>query len=170
MFRILIIAVLIAAVAPLVPYYFEKYRTAPTPAASTNELKAAQEPTVSGRRFEIAKAVNGQYMTEAELNGRFVTMLVDTGASTLALPEKVARRAGIFVQPSDFKQPVNTANGVTYAASVTVRDLKIGPIRLKNVEAMVLKDDRLGVPLLGMSALGRLEGFDISDDTLVLVQ
>jgi len=41
---------------------------------------------------------------------------------------------------------------------------------LKNVETLVLQEGLLSVPLLGMSALGRLERFDISDDTLVLVQ
>ncbi|MEP0236002.1 MAG: TIGR02281 family clan AA aspartic protease [Roseibium sp.] len=124
----------------------------------------------AGRTHKIRAADNGQYMTEARLNGRFLDMLVDTGASAVALPESQARKIGIFLQPSDYNLPVQTANGATHGARSVIRELKLGSIRLKNIDVIVLKDEALSVPLLGMSALGRLRGFDISNDTMILVQ
>jgi len=166
--RFLFLAIVMVALAPLVPKYLVPYLDA----RKQQQTGAGNTPAAQfgGRTYEIPLARNGQYMAEARLNGRSFTMLVDTGASTLALPEQVAKDIGIFLQPSDFKHRVQTANGIALAARAEVRDLRLGPIRLKNVEAMVLENDLLSVPLLGMSALGRLERFDISDDTLVLIQ
>jgi len=166
--RFLFLAIVLVALVPLVPKYLVPYlenqKQAEQRASGTRAVQAG------GRTYKIPLARNGQYMAEARLNGRSMTMLVDTGASTLALPEKVANDIGIFLKPSDFKHRVQTANGIALAARAEVRDLRLGPIRLKNVETMVLENDLLAVPLLGMSALRRLERFDISDDTLVLIQ
>ncbi len=97
-------------------------------------------------------------------------MLVDTGATQVALPLAEARKTGINLQPADFKVAVQTANGKTLAAPVTLRDVKLGAIRLKNIDALVLDDKALASPLLGMSALNQLKRFDFSNDTLVLVE
>lgn len=166
--RFLFFALVLVALAPLAPKYLVPYlETRQEPAS---EAKSPDQTGAFGRRHEIPMARNGQYMTEARLNGRAVTMLVDTGASALALPEDIANDIGIFLKPSDFKKTVQTANGVALGATVEVRDLRLGPIRLKNVEAIVLEEDLLAVPLLGMSALRQLDRFDISNDTLVLIQ
>lgn len=167
MWRLVVCVLLLAAVAPLIPEYV-------VPALEARHSgggdRTVAEDEGAARVHRIPVSRNGQYVTEGRLNGRTVTMLVDTGASKLAIPEAVANQIGIFLQPSDFNQPVRTANGRTFGAAARVRDFRLGPIRLKDVDAIVMKDGRLGVPLLGMSALGRLDRFDISDDTLVLVQ
>lgn len=171
MWRFVFLILLIAAVVPLAPDYIESWKDGRASAArSSDDVTRKEDDYTSGRTFEIPLARNGQYMTDARLNGRDVEMLVDTGASKIALSEKMARRIGIFLKPSDYRINVHTANGVTRAAPATVRELRLGSIRLKNVEAVILKDGLLSVSLLGMSALGRLERFDISNDTLVLVQ
>ena len=170
MTRYFFIILVILAVAPFVPRYLEQW-TASQSVSGGGSADARDNAEVDGfRTYEIPIARNGQYVTDARLNGRTITMLVDTGASQIALPEDVANKIGIFLQPSDYKVPVRTANGTVKAAPTTLRELRIGPIRLKNVETLVLQEGLLSVPLLGMSALGRLERFDISDDTLVLVQ
>lgn len=171
MWRFVLLILLVVAVAPLAPGYIESWNDSRASSFSDQDNATSKtEDYAGGRTLEIPLARNGQYMTDARLNGRDVEMLVDTGASKIALSEKMARRIGIFLKPSDYRINVHTANGVTRAASATVRELRLGSIRLKNVEAVVLKDGLLSVPLLGMSALGRLERFDISNDTLVLVQ
>ncbi|WP_346906830.1 TIGR02281 family clan AA aspartic protease, partial [uncultured Roseibium sp.] len=134
------------------------------------EVADSEDTDTGSKTFEIPMARNGQYVTEASLNGREVTLLVDTGASKIALPEDVARNIGIFLQPSDYNMRVTTANGIAKGAAATLRDLRLGPIRLKDVDVMVLEDGLLTTPLLGMSALGRLERFHISDNTLILEQ
>lgn len=173
MWRYFFIVLLVLAVAPFAPEYLEEWatgRSGPDAASDARSEASEEDLSGSGKSFKIPMARNGQYVTEARINGREVTMLVDTGASQIALPEDLARKIGIFLQPSDYKTPVQTANGIAKAAATNLRELRLGPIRLKNVEALVLEDGLLSTPLLGMSALGKLERFDISNDTLILVQ
>ncbi|ADZ72098.1 retropepsin-like aspartic protease family protein [Polymorphum gilvum] len=166
MVRYLVILVVLVALAPFAPGLLQDWvETAQTTAAEQERNQKA------GRRVHrIAMADNGHYLAQAELNGKDVTLLVDTGASVVALPEAVARRIGIHPRRDDYTVGVSTANGSIAAAPVTVRELKLGAIRLKDVSAVVIRDDALSVPLLGMSVLGRLQRFDISGDTMVLVQ
>lgn len=173
MWRYFFVVLIVLAAAPLAPKYLEQWathRSGQDTGTDARSQTSEDDLSGSGRSFKIPMARNGQYVTEARINGREVTMLVDTGASQIALPEDLARKIGIFLQPSDYKTPVQTANGIARAAATNLRELRLGPIRLKNVDALVLEDGLLSTPLLGMSALGKLERFDISNDTLILVQ
>lgn len=171
MLRYVLLILFLLAVAPLVPRYMDGFFPNSDDTENLSVAITEEEDAGTGsRRFEIPRAANGQYLTEARLNGRDVTMLVDTGASQIALPEDLARRIGIFPKPADYTRLVHTANGTTKAALETLRELRLGPIRLKNVDVLVLEEGLLSVPLLGMSALGRLESFNISGDTLILIQ
>jgi aspartyl protease family protein len=86
------------------------------------------------------------------------------------LPADVARASGLHPAESEFKVPVNTANGTIRAARVNLRELRLGTIRLKNVDALVLPDGALKLPLIGMSALHRLAKVDIRSGTMRLIQ
>lgn len=176
MWRYAIFIGFILALVPLVPQYFGNQNEGAgvirpkderSPGVNSGEQS---DRTVTGRRHVVQMSPNGAYMTEARVNGRTLTMLIDTGASAVALPERDARSMGIFSQPSDFRIPVKTANGIVNGASATVRDLELGDVRLKDIPALVLPDRALSTPLLGMSALNRLSRFHFSNDTLVLVQ
>ncbi len=167
MWRYVLFVLFLLAVAPLAPKLMENWHAGN---AQPEQVADSEHAGTGSRTFEIPMARNGQYVTEARLNGRDVTMLVDTGASAIVLPEGIARDIGIFLQPSDYTKPVKTANGIAKAATATLRELRLGPIRLKDVDVMVLEEGLLTTPLLGMSALGRLERFHISNDTLILEQ
>ncbi|WP_417675404.1 retropepsin-like aspartic protease family protein [Roseibium sp.] len=167
MWRYVLFVLFLLAVAPLAPKLMENWHAGN---AQPEQVADSEDAGTGSKTFEIPMARNGQYVTEARLNGRDVTMLVDTGASAIVLPEGIARDIGIFLQPSDYTKPVKTANGIAKAATATLRELRLGPIRLKDVDVMVLEEGLLTTPLLGMSALGRLERFHISDDTLILEQ
>ncbi len=97
----------------------------------------------------------GHYMTQGQINGGTVRMLVDTGASLIALPASDATRLGI-----DYKKGTvgyaNTANGVTPIYRITLNNVKVGDIQLSQVEASV-HESGLPVILLGMSFLNRTE-------------
>lgn len=170
MWRYVLFVLFLLAVAPLTPKLMESWRAGGAQPEQAEEVAGSEDAGTGSKTFEIPMARNGQYVTEARLNGRDVTMLVDTGASAIVLPEGIARDIGIFLQPSAYTKPVKTANGIAKAATATLRELRLGPIRLKDVDVMVLEEGLLTMPLLGMSALGRLERFHISDDTLILEQ
>jgi aspartyl protease family protein len=169
MSRFVVIFLVLIAVAPLVPFLAERRLGLPGTDESA-DLRAEAGAETDPRVHRISRNRQGHFIADAYLNGRAVDMLVDTGATLTALPETLAEDIGIFLTPSDFRYPVRTANGIVYAAKAVIDGVRIGSIRLSGIDAMVLKDESLGEPLLGMSVLNELERFDMSGGTLVLVQ
>jgi len=120
------------------------------------------------RVVQIRAGAHGHYFANAEINGRPVGVLVDSGASIVALSYDDAQRAGVLVRDSDFTQRVNTANGVARVAPVMLDRVSIGNITVRNVPAAVTERGSLGTSLLGMSFLGRLQRVDMRAGTLIL--
>ena len=111
---------------------------------------------------------NGHFMAKAEINGRTIQVMVDTGASAVALSHEDARKAGFRPADLDFDVPVSTANGVVKAASVTIRRIGIGGVSVEDVKGMVLPEGALTGTLLGMSFLSRLDSFEVRNGVLYL--
>lgn len=128
----------------------------------------AADNTRSNGREVFAVDQRGHVETHADIDGREMPVLVDTGASAVILRESDARRAGYSFQNADFSVPVNTANGQTHFAPITLREIELGSIRVRNVQALVGRDDELGVNLLGMSFLSRLDSFRFEGRELIL--
>lgn len=110
----------------------------------------------------------GHFETEAEVNGRSVEVMVDTGATLVALTYEDAERAGIYLKTSDFTHAVSTANGKAKIAPVKIGSISIGGITVRNVSGAVSEPGKLHRTLLGMSFLGRLSRVDMRSKTLVL--
>lgn len=98
----------------------------------------------------------GHFLTVGQVNGRSVRFLVDTGASSVALPAAIAHNAGI-----DFRKgmpvAVQTANGRALAFRIVLDTVTVGDITLYQVEALVHEGAGMEVALLGMSFLNRVE-------------
>jgi aspartyl protease family protein len=122
----------------------------------------------SNAAVEIRAGSNGHYHAEAEINGRPIAVLVDTGASMVSLTYEDAERAGIFLKPSDFTAGVATANGTARVAPITLDRVSIGDIMVRNVSGTVSERGRLSTTLLGMSFLSRLERVDMRAGVLLL--
>jgi aspartyl protease family protein len=129
---------------------------------------AAPKPATLGSVVEIEAARNGHFNTEADVNGRAIDFMIDTGATMVALSYEDAERAGILLSNSDFTQSVSTANGIARVAPVTIDRISIGDITVRNVPAAVTERGRLKTSLLGMSFLGRLSRFDMRSGRLVM--
>lgn len=122
-----------------------------------------------GRRMvELKAGAYGHFHTRAEINGRPVSVMVDTGASMVALSFEDALEAGIQVRDNDFTHRVSTANGYARMAPVMIDRVSIGDITVRNVSGAVLEAGKLSTTLLGMSFLSRLQRVDIRSGTLVL--
>ncbi len=126
--------------------------------------------SISSGSVRLKPDDRGHYVAEFKMNGKSVTALVDTGASMVAINKTTARKLGISVQPADFKYEVNTANGTIKVASAVIREIQIGRVKVRDVEAAVLDDKALDGTLLGMTFLKRLEGFSVTDGDLILKQ
>lgn len=112
--------------------------------------------------------LRGHYTVHPSVEGRTLRMVVDTGASVVALTYEDAERVGLRPAPGAFTRPMGTANGVAMAAPVRIAELKVGDIRLTFVDAVVMPRGRLGTSLLGMSFLKRLKGFEVASSRLTL--
>jgi aspartyl protease family protein len=123
-----------------------------------------------GRKAQIPADASGHFRTELRINGRKVEGLIDTGATLVALNVSTARRLGVSVPPSEFKHEVNTANGKTRAAVVTLDSIEIGRIRVDDVDAVVLDDKSLRNTLIGMNMLKQLARFEVKNDVLYIEQ
>lgn len=120
------------------------------------------------RRVEIRAGSNGHFHTTAYINGRPIDVMVDTGASMVALTWEDAHSAGIFLSDGEFKHKVSTANGVARVAAVTLDSVAIEDITVRNVRAAVAEPGKLQTTLLGMSFLGQLGRAEMSRGVLLL--
>ncbi|MEQ1611426.1 MAG: TIGR02281 family clan AA aspartic protease [Hyphomicrobiaceae bacterium] len=121
-----------------------------------------------GGMVELKASNNGHFYANADLNGRNIGVLVDTGASAVALTYEDAQRAGIHVSDSQFTGRSQTANGVGRYAPVTIDQISIGSVVVQNVQGVVLERGKSQVTLLGMSFLGKLSRTEMKNGILVL--
>jgi aspartyl protease family protein len=119
-------------------------------------------------RVTIGKAASGHFEADGIVNGAGVSFLIDTGASSIVLTMDAARAAGIQPEGLAFTFPVSTANGMAFAARVTLDEVRIGDIARKNVSAMVAEQGKLNQSLLGMSFLSSLSAYTVQQDQLIL--
>jgi aspartyl protease family protein len=124
----------------------------------------------SGGGVELRAGRAGHFETSAEVNGRSIEVLVDTGATLVALTFEDAERAGIYVKDADFTQQSQTANGLAKFAPVVLDRVSIGDITVRNVRASVAEPGRLHVTLLGMTFLSKLSRTEMRGGTLVLYE
>ena len=122
----------------------------------------------AGRVVELRAGPHGHYYTSVEINGRPVDVMVDSGASIVALTYDDAQRAGVYIRDRDYTHRVNTANGQARVAPIVLDRVSIGDITVHNVPAAVSEPGRLNKSLLGMSFLNRLSRVDMRSGILVL--
>lgn len=130
--------------------------------------KERAKSTSSGGSVTLKKNPrDGQFWTDARINNKTINLLVDTGASAVALTLDDAKRSGVRVRSLDYNIPVNTAGGQVMAARTTLKSVKVGSIKVKNVRAVVIPEG-LHVSLLGMTYLGEVRKIEVSNDEMKL--
>ncbi|TCT04597.1 TIGR02281 family clan AA aspartic protease [Aquabacter spiritensis] len=124
--------------------------------------------TGGAQTVEVARTANGDFRINAVINGVGLPMLLDTGASTIVLSQEAAAAIGLPLATLRYDVPIDTANGRTRAAAVTLERVEVGAIAERGVRALVAAPGALRGSLLGMSFLSRLEGFEVRGDRLIL--
>ena len=121
--------------------------------------------TETGQK-EVALIRNraGHYLANGEINGYPVTFLLDTGATHVSIPERVAQRIGL-----QRGQPIRaqTANGVITTYTTNLDNVSIGNIAMQDIRGGInpfMKGENI---LLGMSFLKHLT-LTQRNDTLTL--
>jgi aspartyl protease family protein len=153
--HIVILAAMVLALGMLVARMAD--RTVHAPAASSAMAAQSAPPIASNSRtVTLSRGNGGHFWAEARVDGRRLELVVDTGASQIALRASDAARLGIHPSRHDYSIPVATANGMTRAALVQLGMVEIENIVVRDVAALVHADESLGVNLLGMSFLSRV--------------
>lgn len=121
-----------------------------------------------GAEVVLQKSLGGHFVTSVDVDGVSVPMVVDTGASSVALSYEDALRIGIDPARLNFTRTILTANGRAMAAPARLRQVAIGPILRTDVEGLVVEDGKLDQSLLGMSFLSTLQSLQMQSDELRL--
>jgi aspartyl protease family protein len=120
-----------------------------------------------GGAAQLTKDNDGHFWAQANVDGKAVRFLVDTGATAVSLSMADAQRLGIDTSKLTYDYSVITADGRTRAASVKLTSVAIAGVKVHDVDALVIEKG-LENSLLGMSYLGRLSRFEATPTSLIL--
>lgn len=152
----------------------DKIRKFQEVARSTDLKHHVREPERHGKSWENIIAIHanreGHFATRAKINNEDAMLMVDTGATMVALSYETAEQIGLNISPSDFSKAARTANGISKVAHVSLDEITIGDITVSDIEAIVVEPGKLDVNLLGMNFLSKLKRFEVSGRKLLLVQ
>jgi aspartyl protease family protein len=123
---------------------------------------------VTGATVQVARARGGDFSVQVELNGKPVSMLVDTGASSVVLTQEAAKAANLPIDLLKYDVPIETASGRARAAAVVIDQIAVGGIVERRVPALVSAPGDLRTSLLGMSFLNRLRSFEVTGGRLIM--
>ena len=123
--------------------------------------------TSDRERVILAADTHGHFVSDGAINGNPVRFLVDTGATSVALPASDADRLGIDYRKGR-RGISNTAGGPVTVYRVSLDSVRLGGIELRTVDAVVIEQG-LDIALLGMSFLNRLE-MKRDGDTMTLIR
>jgi aspartyl protease family protein len=134
---------------------------APSPEASTMNVANLDDGGVQLQRNE-----NGHFYADVDINGTQVHMLVDTGASGIALSRDDARKAGIATSIGMNDVVGQGADGNVHGEYVTVDRMSLGSKTVEHMNAIVLNTG--GQSLLGQAFLAQFASVEIHGDTMTL--
>jgi len=135
------------------------FRNNPNQFVITNENANFQEIVLQPNPY-------GHYLFNGEINGKTVTFLVDTGATTTAIPAGLKDYLGLEAGPA---VSVSTANGQATAYLTRLRELKMGDILFQDVKASLNPGIRGNEILLGMNILRHMELIQRNDVLIIKI-
>jgi aspartyl protease family protein len=130
-----------------------------------NTSNSDASPSSDGS-LEIQREPNGHFYADVDINGTKVHMLIDTGATGVALSREDARSAGIATSIGMPNIVGEGADGGIHGEYVTVDQMSLGSAKAEAVPAIVLNNG--GQSLLGQSFLAKFASVEIHGDTMTL--
>lgn len=130
------------------------------------KAEATGKPVVEGRQTQIPMAADGHFWVAAQVNGRPLRFLVDSGATMTTISRDEAEAVGLAISPRR-DQFVRTGNGIIRVASARAAKLEVGGIERRDVAIQVTDGGDLNV--LGMNFLSSLRRWGVEGRWLILV-
>ncbi|HEU0099523.1 MAG TPA: TIGR02281 family clan AA aspartic protease [Allosphingosinicella sp.] len=130
-----------------------------------SEGRGEGQVVAAGRELRIRKSMDGHFWVNAELNGKKVRFLIDSGATVTSISTATAAQADI--EPGGFPTVVQTANGIVQVRRARAGRLKVGTIERRDLAVHV--SEAFGpMNVLGMNFLSSLSGWGVEGQWLVL--
>jgi aspartyl protease family protein len=137
-----------------------KFALKPSSSFAANiKLLKTMEEAVSSEAIKLDNERNSLWVN-VTVNGKHKQrMIVDSGANTISLPEKMIRDMGIEGLSTGVPIRVSLADGsVVPATLIKLASIRVGKFTVENVECCVLgREAPDAPPLLGMSFLGQFK-------------
>jgi aspartyl protease family protein len=125
-----------------------------------------EDETANADGLVLHRQWDGHFYADTQINGTTIHMLVDTGATGIALTRDDARKAGIGISIGMPNVVGEGAGGAVKGEYVTLDRVNLGGESAESMPAIVL--DGGGQSLLGQSFLSRFASVEIKGDTMVL--
>ena len=110
---------------------------------------------------------DGHFYADVEVDGVTVQMLVDTGATTIALTGEDAEALGIEWEEAAVKPVARGASGDVNGVRTRIARVQLGDLEVEDVEAIVVPEG-LGISLLGQSFLSQIQRVQMDGDKMTL--
>ena len=123
--------------------------------ASQVRIGATEALATAASEIVLTAGVGGHFTTDGQINGKAVSFMVDTGATSIAMGQTDADRIGLSYKnaPRGF---TDTANGRVPISVVTLSSVRVGDIEVANVQAVIMPISMSHI-LLGNSFLTRFQ-------------
>jgi aspartyl protease family protein len=129
--------------------------------------RASSIPDRNGGQVQLEREGDSHFYANVAINGRTVRMMVDSGASIIALTRADAEAVGINVEDLPEMGSANTAGGVVPLRPVELDRVGIEGVEVVGVQAAVIDAD-MPASLLGQSYLSRLQSVRVEGDVMTL--
>jgi aspartyl protease family protein len=116
--------------------------------------------------IQLDRQADGHFYADVRINGNMVHMLVDTGATGIALSRDDARTAGLAPSIGMSAVVGEGADGAVRGEYVRLDRVELGPLSAEGMDAVVLNGGQQS--LLGQSFLSKFKTMQVEDDRMVL--
>ena len=143
-------------------------RSAPDGASKTDgwPVHRGGGTTVSDGTVEIDRSSDGHFYADVQINGSTVHMLIDTGASEIALTRADAQSAGLATSIGMNDVVGRGADGDVHGEVLKLDRVSLGHRTAEGLPAVVLNSGDQS--LLGQSFLSQFDKVEIQGDTMLL--
>ena len=116
--------------------------------------------------IQLDRQADGHFYADVRINGNMVHMLVDTGATGIALSRDDARTAGLAPSIGMSDVVGEGADGAVRGEYVRLDRVELGPLSAEGMDAVVLNGGQQS--LLGQSFLSKFKTMQVEGDRMVL--
>lgn len=124
-------------------------------------------PVTWAEEVAFERERDGHFYADVVVDGVSSRMLVDTGASVIALTGEDAMAMGLHWDENDVMPVAQGANGAVHGVHTQLRHVRVGSFEANDVRAMIIPEG-LGISLLGQSFLSTIDQVQIADDRMML--